>query len=172
MLFTANITENRFITTTRSGDITDPTDKAIDNYKFHQSILWIQKTTPMICLMTNFIWPIFKGFILSCGLYGNVILQLPQCICKCFNLIKRLEHDAFLSTEWFETNSMIKKRRALIFSYLCPFKFRGISMKIFGLKWGMKKFRKVQKKLLVIEIRSILILMIMWFHYVRKREQN
>ena len=38
-----NITENSFITTRTSYDITDLIDKAIDKYKFHSSTLLIQK---------------------------------------------------------------------------------------------------------------------------------
>ena len=38
-----NIKENRFITNRSSDGITDPVDKAIDKYKFHPSILLIQK---------------------------------------------------------------------------------------------------------------------------------
>ena len=40
---TLNIKENRFITNRSSDGITDPVDKAIDKYKFHPSILLIQK---------------------------------------------------------------------------------------------------------------------------------
>ena len=40
---TLNIKENRFITNSASDGITDPVDKAIDKYKFHPSILLIQK---------------------------------------------------------------------------------------------------------------------------------
>ena len=40
---TLNIKENRFITNRSSDNITDPVDKAIDKYKFHPSILLIQK---------------------------------------------------------------------------------------------------------------------------------
>ena len=40
---TLNIKENRFITNRSSDDITDPVDKAIDKYKFHPSILLIQR---------------------------------------------------------------------------------------------------------------------------------
>ena len=40
---TLNIKENRFITNRSSDDISDPIDKAIDKYKFHPSILLIQK---------------------------------------------------------------------------------------------------------------------------------
>ena len=40
---TLNIEENRFITNRSSGGITDPVDKAMDKYKFHPSILLIQK---------------------------------------------------------------------------------------------------------------------------------
>ena len=40
---TLNIKENRFITNRSSDGITDPVDKAIDNCKFHPSILLIQK---------------------------------------------------------------------------------------------------------------------------------
>ena len=40
---TLNFKENRFITNSSSGDISDPIDKAIDKYKFHPSILLIQK---------------------------------------------------------------------------------------------------------------------------------
>ena len=38
-----NIKENRFITNRSSDGITDPVDKAIDKYKFHPSILLMQK---------------------------------------------------------------------------------------------------------------------------------
>ena len=40
---TLNIKDNRFITNRSSDGITDPIDKAIDKYKFHPSILLIQK---------------------------------------------------------------------------------------------------------------------------------
>ena len=40
---TLNIKENRFITHRSSDGITDPVDKAIGKYKFHPSILLIQK---------------------------------------------------------------------------------------------------------------------------------
>ena len=40
---TLNIKENSFITNRSSDGITDPIDKAIDKYKFHPSILVIQK---------------------------------------------------------------------------------------------------------------------------------
>ena len=40
---TLNIKENSFITNRSSDGITDPVDKAIDKYKFHPSILLIQK---------------------------------------------------------------------------------------------------------------------------------
>ena len=40
---TLNIKENRFITNRSSDGITDTLDKAIDKYKFHPSILLIQK---------------------------------------------------------------------------------------------------------------------------------
>ena len=40
---TLNIKENRFITNRSSDGITDPVDKAIDKYKFHPSILLIQR---------------------------------------------------------------------------------------------------------------------------------
>ena len=40
---TLNIKDNRFITNRSSDGITDPVDKAIDKYKFHPSILLIQK---------------------------------------------------------------------------------------------------------------------------------
>ena len=40
---TLNFKENRFITNSSSGDISDPIDKAIDKYKFHPSILLIWK---------------------------------------------------------------------------------------------------------------------------------
>ena len=40
---TLNIEENRFITNRSSDGITDPVDKALDKYKFHPSILLIQK---------------------------------------------------------------------------------------------------------------------------------
>ena len=40
---TLNIKENSFITNKSSDSITGPIDKAIDKYKFHPSILLIQK---------------------------------------------------------------------------------------------------------------------------------
>ena len=40
---TLNIKENSFITNRPLDGITDPIDKAIDKYKFHPSILLIQK---------------------------------------------------------------------------------------------------------------------------------
>ena len=42
-LSTLNIKENRLITNRSSDSITDPVDKTIDKYKFHPSILLIQK---------------------------------------------------------------------------------------------------------------------------------
>ena len=40
---TLDIKENRFITNRSSDGFTDPVDKAIDKYKFHASVLLIQK---------------------------------------------------------------------------------------------------------------------------------
>ena len=40
---TLNVKENRFITSRSSDGITDPVDKTIDKYKFHPSIILIQK---------------------------------------------------------------------------------------------------------------------------------
>ena len=56
------------------------------------------------------------------------------------NLIKRLELDAFLAIKWFEINNMNSAKKNV------TFQFRGISVKMFGLKWGMKKFGKVRNK--------------------------
>ena len=61
------------------------------------------------------------------------------------NLIKRLAHDGFSAMVWNGLNGLkpitwnsAKKN--------VTFKFRGISVKMFGLKWGMKKLGKVQNK--------------------------
>ena len=57
------------------------------------------------------------------------------------NLIKRLEHDAVLAIGWFQTNNMKFNKDK------CHLLVSGISMKMFGLKWGMKKLGKVQSKI-------------------------
>ena len=64
------------------------------------------------------------------------------------NFIKRLEHDAFLAIELFETyNTKLNKEKCHLL--VSGYKY-GLS---FGLKWGMKKFEKVpNKKLLRIGI--------------------
>ena len=61
------------------------------------------------------------------------------------NLIKRLALDAFSAMVWNGLNGLkpitwnsAKKN--------VTFKIRGINVKMFGLKWGMKKLGKVQNK--------------------------
>ena len=56
------------------------------------------------------------------------------------NLIKRLEHEVFLALEWFETNNMKLNKNK------CHLLVSGISIKMFSLKWGIKKFGKVHNK--------------------------
>ena len=52
------------------------------------------------------------------------------------NLIKRLEHKVFLALEWFETNNMKLSKNK------CHLLVSGISIKMFGLKWGIKNLGK------------------------------
>ena len=81
------------------------------------------------------------------------------------NLIKRLEHDVFLAIEWFETNTMkLSKDKCHL---------RGISMKIFWVEIGDEKFCESAKlKLFRMEIGRNLNFDDLWFHYLRKREEN
>ena len=52
------------------------------------------------------------------------------------NLIKRLEREVFLALEWFETNNMKLSKNK------CHLLVSGISIKMFGLKWGIKNLGK------------------------------
>ena len=56
------------------------------------------------------------------------------------NLIKRLEHDAFLAIEWFETNKMKLNKDK------CHLLVSGHKYKNVWVKMGMNKFGKVQNK--------------------------
>ena len=63
---------------------------------------------------------------------------LHACKSDLNNLIKRLEHDAFLATEWFEANNMkLNKDKCRLL----------VSGHKFGLKWGMKKLGKCKTKI-------------------------
>ena len=52
------------------------------------------------------------------------------------NLIKRLKHKVFLALEWFEINNMKLSKNK------CHLLVSGISIKMFGLKWGIKNLGK------------------------------
>ena len=100
----------------------------------------IKGVPPRICHRTNLIQYTFKWlaeFTEVCNFADGATFH--ACDNDLNNLINRLEHNIFL-VEWFEASNMKLNKDK------CHLEGSGISIKMFGLKWGMKNFEKVHNK--------------------------
>ena len=89
--------------------------------------------TPRTCFRNLYLNDLFylADFTEVCNFADDITFH--ACKNDLNNLTKRLEHDNFLAIEWFETNNMkINKEK-------CHVLVSRHNMKMFGLKWGMKK---------------------------------